>query len=243
MIVCANLTKNIELGLLFSQISSIGFKHAQFSFVHYGINEQNPSLDNSFPDKARQMKENAARYKLDFPVVHGWLPTAKNESINTLAVYLEVKEILSSKYLIIHPKDHDNLVSIVELIKMQTSSDSIIVENAAETNFKMGVKEIGMVLNSGINLCFDTCHALESGLNIDDFLKEIGKHIKVIHLSDFDGTKRHMVIGTKITEPFVKKIPEDVIIVFEHKAQTPSEYHDAYAESLNRFNEMLKHPR
>lgn len=241
MIVCANLTKNIQLNELFSQINSIGFKHIQFSFVHYGINYEKPFLDNTFIDKARQIKEDAKKHKLNFPVIHGWLPTNRDEAISTLAIYVKVKSILASKYLVIHPKDYGNLVSIIELLKKHKHKGLILIENAAEPSFKMGLKEINMVLKAGIDLCFDVCHALESGLNINKFLEVFDKHIKVIHLSDLDGIKRHIAIGTNVTELFVNKIPENMIVVFEHKAKTPNEFHDAYAESLKRFNHMFLH--
>jgi sugar phosphate isomerase/epimerase len=238
MKLCANLTKNIKLNELLSEINCLGFRHAQFSFVHYGINDENPSLDSTFVDKARKMNERAKDNRLDFPVVHGWLPTSRNEAMGTLTVYIDVRNILASDYVVIHPKDNDNLVAIIELLQNHKSKEFIIIENVAEPDFKMGLNEIKMVLKAGINLCFDTCHALESGLNIDYCLDKFHKDIKVMHLSDFDGTKRHMVIGANITELFVNKIPRNMIVVFEHKAKTIDEYRLAYTESLKRFTQI-----
>lgn len=241
MIICANLTKKVPLENIFPLVKSIGFKNIQFSFVHESINDDNPIIDNSFLNKAREMKNKAAHYGLKFPVIHGWLPSTQQTAKHVLDLYLEVREILNSDYLIFHPKDIENLNQIINLVKTRKLNEFILIENVAEPSFKMGLKEINMIIQAGINICFDTCHALESDLNIDTLLAKYGKHIKVIHLSDFDGEGRHLSIGTnKINKKFINKIPRNVIIVFEHKAKTPNEYFKVYSTSFTKLREYSK---
>ncbi len=241
MIICANLTKKVPLDNIFSLVNSIGFKSIQFSFVHEGINDDNPLIDNSFLNKAREMKNKAACYNLRFPVVHGWLPSTQQTAKPVLELYLDIKEILDANYLIFHPKNLENLNQIINLVKTHKSNEFMLIENVAEPSFKMGFKEIDLIVQAGINICFDTCHALENNLDLDIFLTKYSKRIKVIHLSDFDGNGRHLRIGTdKINKEFVRKISPKVIIVFEHKAKTPDEYFNVYSASFNKLMEFTK---
>jgi len=237
MIICANLNKKVELNDLYSLTSSIGFKNLQFSFVHRGINSSNPIVDNSFLNTAQQMKDMAAQYNLKFPVIHGWLPSTKQEAKNVLNIYLKAKEILNSKYIIFHPTSLKNLDTIINLVK---SKKSILIENVAEPLFKMGLNEIKLILLANVNICFDTCHALENNMDINEILLKYKKAIKVIHLSDYDGKNRHITIGTKnIMSKFINAIPSQSIVVFEHKAKTKKEYLEKYGNSFKILKKYL----
>lgn len=236
MIICANFAKKIPLKDLFSEAKAIGFEHMQFSFVHSGINDDNPILNEVFFDKAKQIKSLA--FGIDFPIIHGWLPS-ENAS-ESLSIYLKVKKLLNSKYIVIHSKSLTNLQSIITLLHKHPSKEFVILENVAEPDFKMGLKEVTLILKSEINLCFDTCHALESGIDINIFIKQFKDYIKAMHLSDFDGEKRHISIGSyNLNKEFIQQIPHDVIIVFEHKVRSIEEYHEVYSASLKKLKEYL----
>lgn len=240
MIVCANFAKKVPLEGLLPLVKALGFRHIQFSFVHYGINDDNPLIDDSFLDKAKQIKNTAENYGLTFPVIHGWLPST-GEAIKILGIYLKVRELLNSQYMVIHPKDKTNLNFIIKLIEGHQSKQFLLIENVAEPAFKMGLMNVKQIIKAKINLCFDTCHALEKNLDIANFLTEFKRYIKVVHLSDFDGEKRHLSIGTsKITADFVDKLPDEVIVVFEHKAKFADEYSESYGTSLERFVDYQK---
>lgn len=240
MIVCTNLTKKVPLNEIFPIANSIGFKYIQFSFAHEGINDDNPTINNSFLNKAREIKNIASQHNIKFPVIHGWLPSTKQAAIKVLEIYLEIREMLNSQYLIFHPKNLENLKQTIDLVKNQNSKKFILIENVAEPLFKMGQEEINLIVKAGINLCFDTCHALESDLNAEITLTEYKNYMKVIHLSDFDGKGRHLPIGAnKITKNFINKIPKEAIIVFEHKTKNTEEYFNAYSTSFNYFLRMI----
>lgn len=235
MIICANFAKKVPLEELLSLVKALGFEHMQFSFVHYGINDDNPFIDDSFIDKAKEIKNTAENYGLTFPVIHGWLPSTE-EAVKILGIYLKVRELLSSRYIVIHPKDEINLHFIIKLVENHQSKQFLLIENVAEPAFKMDLTDVNQIIKAKINLCFDTCHALEKNLDIDSFLTKFKRYIKVVHLSDFDGEKRHLSIGTsKITADFVNELPDEVIVVFEHKAKFADEYSEAYGTSLERF--------
>jgi len=239
MIVCANLTKKVPLENIFSMANSIGFKYIQFSFVHEGINDDNPIINNSFLDKAKKIKNMASQHSISFPVIHGWLPST-TQAPEVLDIYLQIREMLNSQYLIIHPKDLINLKQIIGIVKNEELKEFILIENVAEPLFKMDYEDINLIINAGINFCFDTCHAMESGLDIEKMLIEYQKYIKVIHLSDFNGEGRHLPIGSNmINHGVISKISKEVTIVFEHKAKNPDEFFNRYSTSFNYFSRII----
>ncbi|MEW5897388.1 MAG: TIM barrel protein [Nanoarchaeota archaeon] len=237
MIICANFAKKVPVEELFPLAKDLGFKYMQFSFVHFGINDDNPLINDTFLEKAAHLNDIAKNNSLTFPVIHGWLPSTE-DSLKVLEIYLKIREILGSSYLVIHPKDKINLDFSIKLIGNHRSKNVILIENVAEPEFKMGLTDVNQITKTGINICFDTCHALEKNLDIHRFLTKYKKSIKVVHLSDFDGEKRHLSIGSsKITTELVNELPNDIIVVFEHKAKSPEEYRESYGTSLNRFRE------
>lgn len=240
MIICANFAKKVNLNDIFKKASEIGFKNIQFSLVHFGINDDNPEIDDSFLDKAKEIKQNAMRFGISFPVIHGWLPSEYSSAKRTFDIYSGILRILGSKYIVFHPKSLEHLRTIIKCINDSSDKNVYLIENVAEENFMMKYDDIDLISKNNINMCFDTCHALENGLDVYEYLEKYKKSIRMMHLSDFDGVTRHAVIGlSKITPEFVNKIPKDMIIVFEHKAKTVEDYTKAYSESFKYLNKIL----
>lgn len=237
MMLCANFAKKVELSEIFKCVRDIGFENIQFSLVHSGINDDNPMIDGSFLNKAEHIKGLAEG--INFPVIHGWLPSVYEDAKKVLDIYENIRKILDSKYIVFHPKSLDNLNMIIRCLN--ESKGNYLIENVAEENFMMKYPEVDMIVKNNIGICFDTCHALENDLDINDFFARYKKSIKMMHLSDFDGKIRHAVIGTsKVNKNFIGKIPNEMIVVFEHKAKTSEEYHMVYSESFKRFNEFIR---
>ena len=235
MMLCANFAKKVELSEIFKCVRDIGLENIQFSLVHFGINDDNPVIDSSYMAKAEHIKNLAEG--INFPVIHGWLPSVYEDAKEVLGIYENIRIILESNYIVFHPKSLDNLKTIIRCIN--ESKGNYLIENVAEENFMMKYPEVDMIVKNGIGICFDTCHALENGLDINAFLDRYKKSIKMMHLSDFDGKTRHAVIGTsKLDKDFIGKIPNYMIVVFEHKAKTLDEYRCVYSGSFRKFNDF-----
>lgn len=69
-------------------------------------------------------------------------------------------------------------------------------------------------------ITFDTCHIASNNHDILDFFRKYKRNIRLIHLSDFDGSKQHLPLGdgklplrNLLRE--IKKFPYAKLIVFE----------------------------
>jgi len=169
------------------------------------------SQDDEHIKKVKYLSE-----KVQFPVLamHTFFPISENKNliIKNFEKHLKYLQILKCKYLILHISGYSNnqtklqnAINILKEVKTiyEQKGCEILLENDHDQSLFITTTDIKQVTSQiKLNLCFDTSHAMQSDVNLDEFWNEFKDKIKAIHLSDFKDGKAHKEIGTGILKQF-----------------------------------------
>jgi len=213
-------------------LKRIGFDGFQLDLISYGIEtlKKGFQLDAEDDKAINKIKELSNKFKFHVLALHTFYPlnTSKDIVIKTFEKNLEYLKILNCKYLILHISgycdDKERLKQAIDCLNQiesiyKKNNCEILLENDHKPSLFITIKDIEKVLSKlNFNLCFDTAHAMQSDVDLDDFWKRFKKKIKAIHLSDYKDGKTHKEIGTGILKQFKcykEIINSDKIIILE----------------------------
>ncbi|MCW8966434.1 MAG: sugar phosphate isomerase/epimerase [Candidatus Pacearchaeota archaeon] len=225
-------TRSLPVEENLKTFKKIGFDGFQFDLSSCGIDTLKKGfLLEEEEDKCVEEIKNLSD-KLKFPVLalHTFYPLNADENvvIKTFEKNLEYLKILNCKYLILHISgycdDKKRLNQAITCLKKienlyEKSGSEILLENDHKPSLFITIKDIEKVnAKLNFNLCFDTTHAMQSDVDVDEFWKKFNNKIKAIHLSDFKDGKAHKEIGTGILQQFesyVEIINSDKLLILE----------------------------
>ena len=124
----------------------------------------------------------------------------------------------------------------------------ILLENDHEPSLFITIDDIESITSKlNLNLCFDTTHAMQSDVNIDEFYLKFKENIKAVHLSDFKEGKSHKEIGTGILKQFncyKEIIQSNKLLILEvgkdiRRAKSKEEIIKIYKNSFLEANQSL----
>ncbi len=136
-------------------------------------------------------------------------PSLRKKSVDAVKEDLSLAKSIGAEFVVVHPgsgvvsreEGRKNLLKSLEEIVKSLDRPWLLLENTAGQGMHLGssIKELVGILEElglpqGIGICFDTCHAFASGLDIGDprvleeiinDLSRIGiRRLKLIHLND-----------------------------------------------------------
>lgn len=209
-------TRSLSIEENLKILKRIGFDGFQFDLSSCGIDTLKKGflLDEEEDKCVKNIKKLSD--ELEFPVLalHTFYPLNVDENvvIKTFEKNLEYLKSLNCRYLILHISgycdDKERLNQAINCLKeleylYKKSGCEILLENDHKPSLFITIKDIEKVnAKLNFNLCFDTTHAMQSDVDIDEFWKQFNDKIKAIHLSDFKDGKAHKEIGTGILQQF-----------------------------------------
>ena len=163
--------------------------------------------------KLEEYKKIEKRIPIENMVIHApYIVNPANKEKAKFAQEFLIQEIkntdyLGIKYFVLHPGAHtkwtreEGLLQLIESLQViikNTSNVEILLETMAGKGTELGTsfEELKYIIESvgseRINICLDTCHIWDSGINIKDFQlfknflidNDYLKYIKVIHVND-----------------------------------------------------------
>ncbi len=177
----------------------------------------------------------------------------RKRSIREIEKSIMIANKLSVKNIVIHlssvfennrDKHFLNIKKSLEEIKTLQNMFGIelIIENLLPNMFMYNFEETKKIIEMGYSICFDTGHALISGLDIIKYYKTFDKYIKIIHLNiNNKKNDEHCFIDKydyKEIKNLIKLFSDNRIIVFEvlKRDYTEKQLIKIYEEKLNDNN-------
>lgn len=202
---------------------------ANTMMIYLGAPQSANRVDESKYKLEEYMEKYSDKIKPEDIVIHApYITNPANPEKSRFAIDFLIRDIermnyIGAKHLVLHPGSHTKFSreeSISELIKSlkeifsKTKDVEISLETMAGKGTEIGttIKELKYIVdqvnNERLNICLDTCHAWDAGIDVTNFpemIKELKKYelfdlIKVIHVNDsknqFGAAKdRHENIG------------------------------------------------
>ncbi len=204
------LTKKLDIEKNIKVLKKIGYDGFQFDLKDFGIDMSKKEflLDKETDNAIKEIQTISRMFDSPILALHTIYPSNVDNKAaiqKTFDKYLNYLSILNCKYLILHisgwNKNKKRLKKVIESLKdikakYIKEGVEILLENDHQPSLFVTVNQvINIISKTQLDLCLDTTHAIESGVNLDDFYSKLRQNIKIIHLSDYNN-KPHQAIGT-----------------------------------------------
>ena len=226
---------NIEIYLELSKEYNLGFEYNDF-FMPKLLDDES-KLNNVISEYQKLNRVGDTLHGVFFDIsLDSNDDKIKNISFERVKSSLEIASKLKCKGVVFHTnyitwmRDeayrnkwvNDNKEAYLKLIEEYKDLE-IYIENMFDLNPFMLKRLVEEINHPRIGVCLDIAHASISGIDIEEWFKNLGKYIKHIHINDNDlVVDSHSELGKGIIDyrrayQFINKLDQNVSILIEIK--------------------------